>query len=398
MKHCTLVSTYPPTDWGHISFTENLLDALREQGYWQGDLVGRHPSNFGANQQLLVLPDGEIATFSAAGKWIADSDTDIVGLHPDLGHIDKYDDLELTDFLTRLTMPVVTTLHGLGRKPTPPYRETVRSAVYLSDRLVVMTDRAAALVTGEYGVHPSKIDVIPHGVPDLPFVPSDDKKEAAGFADRTVLLTAGFMGPGKGLEFVLETVADLVPQHPEILYLIVGPVHPDLPEKNGKDFRRSLKERVQSLNLTDHVRFLDTIPDRNELVTYMQTCDIYVTPYPGCDESSTGTLAYAIGTGRPVVSTHSPYTEELLANGEGHLLPYGDAVALTHSLRRLVADQEARDILSKRAYNMGQTMTWRKIGPAYAALFDAAARGGRQFEITSDGPHFPISPPPIRWP
>lgn len=398
MKHCTLVSTSPPTDWGHSSFTENLLDAVREQDHWQGDLVARHPSDFGTKQELLVFPDGEIANFAAAGNRIADSDTDIVSLHRDLGDVDKNSDLELTNFLTCLTKPVVTTLRGLEQKPTPPDQETVRNVAYLSDRLVVMTDRAAALVSAEYDVHLSKIDVIAHGVPDLPFVPSDEKKEAAGFADRTVLLTPGFTGPGKGIEFVLESVADLVPEHPEILYLIVGPVHPDLPEQNGKSFRQSLDERVQSLNLTDHVHFLDTIPNRNELVTYMRACDIYVTPYPGGDKSSTGTLTYAIGTGRAVVSTPSPYAEELLADGEGHLLPYGDAVALTQSLRRLVADPEARDILSKRAYRLGQTMTWPKVGRAYAALFNGVARGGPQFEITRDGPHFPTSPPPIRWP
>lgn len=398
MNRYTVVSTYPSTEWGPVSFPAHLHDALSDQHQWDGDLIAPPPSSPGSTPELLALPDGETADYSAAAQWIAESSTDVVGLYPHLGDVSEFRDLELAKFLTRIKTPVVTTLHALSPQPALPYKEAVHAVVYLSDRVVVMTDRAAERLADDYDAHPSKIEVIPHGIPELPLVSSERYKGTFGLSERTVVLTAGFVGPGKGIEFVLETITEVVDDHPEVMYLVLGPIHPELSTYTSERFRRDLHDRVESLGLTNHVRFVDTVPDREDLVDYMRASDVYVAPYPECDESATATLAYAVGTGRAIVATPSPYAEELFGGSDGHVVPYGDTVAHTQSLRRLIADEEARQILNRRAHRLGQSMTWAKVAREYAALFDAVARGGRQFDITRDGPHFPASPPPLRWP
>ncbi len=272
-----------------------------------------------------------------------------------------------------LTIPAVTTLHTVLRKPTSRQRRILADLSRASAATVVMSRAAAALLTHEYGVDPSRIDVIGHGVPDLPLVPSHTVKPTLGLAGHKVILSFGLLGPGKGFELALEALPAVVAEHPDALYVILGATHPELVRNEGERYRASLAKRARELGVADHVRFVDRFVEPDELFRWLKSADIFVTPYPNLDQIVSGTLAYAMGAGRAIVSTPYVYATELLADGRGVLVAPNAPRELARALGSLLGDDVERAALGRRAYEHSRRMVWPQAGLAYGRVFARAA-------------------------
>jgi glycosyltransferase involved in cell wall biosynthesis len=242
-----------------------------------------------------------------------------------------------------------------------------------------MSQAAASLLAHAYAVDPARVDVIAHGVPNLPLVDPDSVKPRLGVDGRSVILSFGLLGPGKGYESAIAAMPAVVKAVPSALYVVVGATHPDLLQSEGEKYRRSLESEVASLGMTDHVMFVDRFVGRVELGTWLEAADIFVTPYPNLEQIVSGTLSYAMGAGKAIVSTPYAYAKERLARGRGRLVPVGSTTALADTFIELLLDPGLRATLGKRAYDYSRGMVWSQVGAEYRGVFNRVVRSARPF-------------------
>jgi glycosyltransferase involved in cell wall biosynthesis len=239
-----------------------------------------------------------------------------------------------------------------------------------------MSRSAAALLATVYGVDDRLLDVIPHGVPDLPLVDPVSVKAGLGVSGREVILSFGLLGPGKGLELALDALPAVVAEHPDVCYVIVGATHPELVRVEGEAYRSRLVAQIEKLGIGDHVWFVDRFVGRVELTRWLEAADVFVTPYPKLDQIVSGTLSYAMGAGRAVVSTPYTYAAELLADGRGVLIPPGSPEALATAINDVLGDPELRAALGRRAHTYSRGMVWSAVGSRYRAVFERVTTTG----------------------
>ena len=267
-------------------------------------------------------------------------------------------------------MPAVVTLHEVLRAPTDDQRSILAALVGSVAATVVMSTSAATILGEVYGVDPARIDLIPHGIPDLPLVDPAGLKPGLGLEGRHVILTFGLLGPAKGVELMLDAMPAVVEAHPSALYVIVGPTEPDLIREEGEAYRSRLVARVNSLGIGGHVQFVDRFVGRVELTRWLEAADIFATPYPDLEQTVSGTLSYAMGAGRAIVSSASAYATELLADGRGALVTPLSAAGLSAAVTSLLADDELRATLGRQAYAYSRPMVWPEVAAAYGRLFE----------------------------
>ncbi len=294
---------------------------------------------------------------------------DVVSIQHEYGIWGGSDGSAVLDFVRAMAIPAVSTLHTVLRHPTPSQRSILLELLRVSAATVVMSRSAANVLAATYGVAPGTVDVIPHGVPDLPLVDSRTIKPALELAGREVILSFGLLGPGKGLELVLDALPAVVAARPTALYVVLGATHPNLVAVEGEAYRRSLEDRVARLGLSRHVRFVDRFVGRVELTRWLEAADVFVTPYPNLDQIVSGTLSYAMGAGRAVVSTPYAYASELLDDGRGLLVPPGSPAAWADALIGLLENDARRDAIGRRAHEHTRPMVWSSVGSAYRDLF-----------------------------
>lgn len=265
-------------------------------------------------------------------------------------------------------MPTVVTLHTVLRHPTPGQRAVLSELVGHADATVVMSRSAAALLASAYGVEAHRVDVIPHGVPDLPLVEPEAVKAGLDVDGREVILSFGLLGQGKGYELALDALPEVVAAHPSALYVIVGATHPELLRTEGEAYRQRLVGQVERLGLEGHVRFVDRFVGRVELTHWLEAADVFVTPYPKLDQIVSGTLSYAMGAGRAIISTPYTYATELLAEGRGILVAPGSPAGLAGALTDVLGDRARRTAIGRRAYEYSRRMVWSAVGADYRRL------------------------------
>lgn len=283
------------------------------------------------------------------------------------------DGSHVLDFVRALRVPAVTTLHAVPGAPTAGERAVISALIAGSDTTIVMSPSAVTLVASTYGADARRLEVIPHGVPDLPLVDPETVKPTLGLEGRKVILSFGLLGPSKGYELALDSLPEVVAAHPSVLYAIVGATHPDLLRREGEAYRTGLVDRVRRLGLESHVRFVDRFIGRVELTRWLEAADVYVTPYPNLGQIVSGTMSYAMGAGRAVVSTPYAYAADLLADGRGVLVAAGSSADLASALNRLLGDHELRAAIGRRAYEYSRPMTWTAVGAEYRRLFARVA-------------------------
>lgn len=294
---------------------------------------------------------------------------DVVSIQHEYGIWGGEDGAYVLDFVRALEIPAVVTLHTVLRTPTARQRAILAELSASVAATVVMSRSAATLLTAAYGVDPHRVDVIPHGVPDLPLADPTAVKPLLDLADRKVILSFGLLGPGKGFELVLDALPAVVAAQPDTVYVIVGATHPELLRHEGEAYREALIARVDALGLSGNVRFVDRFVDRVELTRWLQAADVFVTPYPNLDQIVSGTLAYAMGAGLAIVSTPYAYAAERLADGRGVLVPPGSPGHLADALIDVLGDDAQRSAIGRRAYEHSRGMVWPEVGAEYRRVF-----------------------------
>jgi glycosyltransferase involved in cell wall biosynthesis len=364
------VATYPPRRCGIATFTADLGRATGDR-----EIVALHPPEhvlrYPAEVHHRVRRD-EPADYTRVARSLG-SCVDVVSIQHEYGIWGGEDGRAVLDFVRALDVPAIATLHTVLRDPTPNQRAILVELVRRVSATVVMSRSAATLLTESYGVDPTRLDIIPHGVPDLPIVRSASVKPALGLEGRAVILSFGLLGPGKGYELAIDALPAVVARHPQATYVILGATHPDLVRRHGEAYRASLVERAVSLGVVGHVRFVDRFVSRGELSRWLESADVFVTPYPNLDQIVSGTMSYAMGAGRAIVSTPYTYAAEMLADGRGLLVPPASPSALADALDRVLSDDELRRALGERAYAYSRRMIWPEVGAGYRRVIERVA-------------------------
>jgi glycosyltransferase involved in cell wall biosynthesis len=244
--------------------------------------------------------------------------------------------------------------------------------VKYSDRLVVMARKGAEILQETYGVASAKIDVIPHGIPDMPFLDSSRYKAQFGVANRKVLLTFGLLGPGKGIEHAIQAMPEIVRRHPDAVYIVLGATHPHLVAREGESYRQNLEQMAERLGVKEHVIFHNRFVSLDDLKAFIGATDVYLTPYLNEAQITSGTLAYVFGAGKAVVSTPYWHAQELLADDRGTLVPFCDPQAIAAGVLGYLDHPERMQRTRERAYLMGRDMLWPAVGERYLASFHLA--------------------------
>ncbi|MBI2266852.1 MAG: glycosyltransferase [Armatimonadetes bacterium] len=377
LKIC-LVATYPPRECGIATFTCDLHHAvIRSEGVHSFVIAVTSPLNPGQypSEVAFEIRQNQLRDYRLAAEYVNFSGAQVVCLQHEFGIFGGAEGRYVTDFLNNLRPLVVTTLHTVMSEPERGYRETLVRIAEVSSRLVVMSRGAGEILRSSYGIPESKITMIHHGVPDVPFIDPNYHKDKFGVEGRLVLLTFGLLNRNKGIETVLEALPEVVRHHPEVIYIVLGATHPEVKARHGEEYRLSLGRRVRELRLEDHVLFHDRYVSFQELCEFIGACDIYVTPYRSREQIVSGTLAYSVGMGKAVVSTPYCYAEELLESGRGKLVDFGDSSGMARILVELMENEALRHQIRKCAYEYGRQMTWREVGGKYVELFGCLVSG-----------------------
>jgi glycosyltransferase involved in cell wall biosynthesis len=310
------------------------------------------------------------AAFLNAGRF------EVVSLQHEFGIFGGESGSYILPLLSSLAMPIVTTLHTVLAEPSPTQHRVLSRIAAVSAAVIVMAEKGRELLQSEYGVPADKIKVIPHGIPDCAFVEPDSVKARRGFDGRSVILTFGLLSPDKGIEVMIDAMPAIVQRRADAVYVVLGATHPNLVRNEGEAYRERLQARVRQLGIEDHVVFLDQFVDQETLIDFISMCDVYVSPYLKVAQMTSGTLAYSFGMGKAVVSTPYWHAQDLLADGRGVLVPFGDADAIGREIADLLTDDARRRAMRQHAYSHSRGMTWARVAERYVEVFDEA-RGRR---------------------
>jgi glycosyltransferase involved in cell wall biosynthesis len=323
------------------------------------------------------IQDETIDGYAQAADFLNAARFDVVCLQHEYGIFGGEAGGHIIELLQRLTMPIVTTLHTVLPTPTPAQRDVMGKIVAKSTKLVVMAEKGRELLRSVYYVSPRKIEVIPHGIPDFPFLEAHHSKTKFGFSGKTVVLTFGLLSPSKGIETVIDAMPAIIRSCPNAVYVILGATHPNLVRAQGEAYRDSLTARARELGIEDHVVFFNRFVDQATLLAFISMCDVYATPYLNEAQMTSGTLAYSFGLGKAVVSTPYWHAQELLDDGRGILVPFGDSKAIGVEIAAILSNDVRRHAMRKRAYAASRPMTWAQTAKRYLVAFDAAREMGR---------------------
>jgi glycosyltransferase involved in cell wall biosynthesis len=329
-----------------------------------------HDQPYPGEVQVRIRRDVD-TDYPRAARALEARGVDVVSIQHEYGIWGGRDGEAVLAFVDALRVPAVTTLHTVLRQPTFHQRRILVELVKASAATIVMSRSAASLLTRAYGVDPGHVDVIPHGVPDLPLVDPATVKPSLGLAGHAVILSFGLLGHGKDYEAVIEAMPEVIAAVPNARYVVLGATHPELLRHEGESYRRSLMELAAARGLGEHVQFVDRYVGRRELSRWLEAADLFVTPYPNLEQIVSGTLAYAMSAGKAIVSTPYAYAAELLGEGRGVLVPPGSPPALAGAFIELLSDPERRAEIGARAYRHSRRMIWSEVGDAYARLLAA---------------------------
>ena len=376
LKSIALIGTYLPRKCGIATFTADLAAAILDNDpNIDCSVVALNDGPDGYEYPESVrfqIDQDQLNQYGLAAGFLNLRNPDAVCLQHEYGIFGGQRGSFIIELVQDLNIPLITTLHTVLKDPSSQERKIMLQLSEASEKLVVMSDRGAVFLRDVYGVTESKIALIHHGILDVPFLEPDPCKSRIVSDDKTVILTFGLLSPGKGIEYMVDALPEIVGSHPEVLYFVVGATHPHLKAEKGEEYRLSLHLRAKELGVADNIVFHDRFLERDELLEIIRAADIYVTPYLNEAQIVSGTLAYALGAGKAVVSTPYWHAQEMLANGRGKLVPFRDHGALAHEINRLLDHPEERLAMRKAAYQYCRPMVMKEMGRSYLNLFSRA--------------------------
>jgi len=372
------VSAYLPRRCGIATFTANLCEAVAAEAPDAGVFVAAVndvPEGYPYSERVrFEIRQNVQADYRLAAEYFNIHQPKTVCLQHEYGIFGGPCGAHILGTLRRLRRPMVATLHTVLRRPDGQQLLVLKEIARLASRLVVMSEIAQGMLTEVYEVPPEKIVTIPHGIPDVPFIDPNFFKDQFNVEGRKVLMTFGLLSPGKGLEYAVEALPAVIRKHPEVVYIILGETHPHVKRTSGEEYRNSLFRRVNELGLNDHVIFVKRFVEMEKLIEYLAATDIYITPYLNEAQITSGTLAYAMGTGKAVVATPYWHATEMLADGRGRLVPFRNAEAIAEQVIDLLDHEVELHAIRKRAYNYCRQMVWKNVARRYLDLFDEATQ------------------------
>lgn len=385
IKRIAFIGNYLPRQCGIAMFTTDLCEAIAAE--YGGTTCIALPVNDIADgyayptRVRFELTEKDIDSYRRAADFLNINSVDLVSLQFEYGIFGGRSGSHILSLLRELRMPIVTTLHTILSDPDPNQRRVLEEVAALSDRLVVMSKRGAEFLQEVYRVLPEKIDLIPHGIPDVPFMDPSFHKDLFGVEGKIALLSFGLLSADKGLENVIAALPTIVERYPNVVYIVLGATHPHVKRLEGETYRVSLQRMAQEKGVESHVIFYDRFVSVEELGQFIGAADIYITPYLNPAQIVSGTLAYTLGAGKAVISTPYWYAKEMLAEGRGALVPFRDPAALAEQVIDLLDDEAKRHAMRKQAYLFGRAMIWPKVARCYMESFDRARAERRHFNL-----------------
>ncbi len=364
-NHIALIGNFLPRKCGLATFTTDTYNALRQRfPHLTVDVYAMddHPGRYDYPPEVTrAIPQHDRGAYLDAARAIEASGAQAIWLQHEYGIFGGAAGEHILALLDRTTLPLIVTLHTVLERPSPEERAVMEGLLQRAARIVVMAERGREILTRVYGANGKAIVTIPHGVPDRALVDPETLKPRFGWQGRKVILTFGLLAPGKGIETVIEAMPAVVAQHPDAMYIVLGATHPNLVAHEGERYRDSLKALAREQGVAHNVAFIDAFVGQDDLIDYLQAADLYVTPYLNPAQITSGTLSYAVGVGKAVISTPYVHATEILADGHGVLVDFRDAAAFAREIGHLLASDEDRTGLMQRAYDRGRTMTWPRV-------------------------------------
>jgi glycosyltransferase involved in cell wall biosynthesis len=368
-----ILGSYPPRECGIATFTHDIRAAFERAPGLHCDVIAidepggevrRYP-----REVVARLSERDRYNYREIAAFINRHPARLLNIQHEYGLFGGERGEWLVDLLDAVRKPVVLTMHTVLPEPDETMLRVTKEICARAARVVALSETGRDLLERVYGINPSTLRVIHHGVPDVPFQTTDVAKSSFGIGQRTVISTFGLINRGKGLEYAIEAMRDVVKRHAEALYMILGETHPVVRRHEGESYRESLSALVKSYGLEYNVKLVDKYLDFDELLDYLTATDIYLTPYLNPVQVVSGTLAYAVGCGKAIVSTPYLYAQELLAHGRGFLCEFRDAASIARCVNELLDDPALRESTERRAYRFGRRMTWPNVAREYGAIF-----------------------------
>jgi len=374
LKSIALLGNFAPRQCGIATFTTDVARALSGTEKDRKVDVIAVSDRAGYEYEAPVvyeLAEQDLPAYAKAAEFINAGGYDVLCVQHEYGIYGGLDGVYLLDMLRKVKIPIVTTLHTVLRDPTPSQRAVMGELLSLSERIVVMSDRATDFLCEVHNINPDKVDLIPHGIPN--FTPTTGKafRETLNI-EGPMILTFGLLSPDKGIQYAIQAMPKIVEKYPKATYVVLGATHPNIRALSGEEYRNRLIDLAAKLGVTDNVRFVDRFVTSEELVDYLGATDMYITPYLKPNQITSGTLAYAVGAGKAVISTSYWYAEELLAEGRGVLVPFKNSDAITDAVLRIQGDKSAMNSMEAKARAYGEQMKWPQVGARYVESFQDA--------------------------
>jgi glycosyltransferase involved in cell wall biosynthesis len=371
------IGTYIPKECGIATFTSDLLNSI---SVVNNDihceviaLIDPSENHNYSKEVVFQIERNKLEDYYRAADFINHSDADVICLQHEFGLFGGDAGDYIFALLSGISKPVITTMHTVILDPElDVYRIATEKLAMYSDKLVVMSQIAVNILKDSYGVSKDKIQVIFHGMPDYPFSNCDKYKKMLNLKGSPLILTFGLVSQNKGIEIMLKALPDIVNQYPDLVYLVLGATHPMIKKKYGEAYRKYLKNIVSELEIENNVVFHDKFVEKEELCNYILASDIYASPYPSKEQVVSGTLTYAIGMGKAIVSTPYWYAEEMLSDNRGLLVDFGNIDGFKKSLLYLIENPEKCNIMRENAYYFGRKMTWKNVSEEYITVFNKA--------------------------
>ena len=368
-----VIGNYLPRQCGIATFTKDLVEGLSAEApdifNWVA-AMNDTPEGYPYPEKVrFEINQNKLSDYTMASQFLNISQTDIVCVQHEYGLFGGPAGSHLLKLLADLRMPVVTTLHTVLKDPAPEYRAVMCKLSDLSDKLVVMSRKASGFLKDIYAVPEDKIVFIHHGIPDTPFIDPSFYKDKFGVEGKKVLLTFGLLSPNKGIENVLQALPAVIKKHPDVAYIILGATHPNILKFHGDEYRIMLQQLVHKLGINEHVIFQNRFVELKELCEFLGIADIYVTPYLEEAQITSGTLAYAMGTGKAVISTPYWYATEMLAEDRGRIVPFNNPDAMAEQIVELLDNDVERHAMRKKAYTFSRDAVWKEVCRKYLQVF-----------------------------